>query len=84
MKSDGVWLGILLACWWLAVGAFVAPQPAQAYLDPGTGSFVFQCLIGTVLGALVTVKLYWQRLQAHFKRAPQAHPEKTADEEAPV
>jgi hypothetical protein len=34
-----------------------------AYLDPGAGSLVLQAIIGFVLGALVTVKLFWRRLR---------------------
>jgi len=39
-----------------------------AYIDPGTGSLVFQVLVGAAVGALVTVKLYWQRVKAFFAR----------------
>lgn len=34
-----------------------------AYLDPGAGSLVLQAIIGFVLGALVTIKLFWRRLR---------------------
>ena len=46
--------------------ALLAGHPA--YIDPGTGSLVFQVLVGAVVGALVTAKLYWQRLKAFFVR----------------
>jgi len=39
-----------------------------AYIDPGTGSLVLQVLIGAVVGTLVTVKLYWQRVKMFFGR----------------
>ncbi|HEX6207218.1 MAG TPA: hypothetical protein VF058_02555 [Actinomycetota bacterium] len=35
---------------------------AQAYLDPGSGSFIFQVIIGGLLGAAVAVKAFWQRI----------------------
>jgi len=40
--------------------------PAHAYLDPGTGSFLLQLLLGGAAGALVIAKLYWQRMRAFF------------------
>lgn len=48
---------ILAVCW---------PTPAAAYLDPGTGSLILQGIIGTVVGALVAVKLYWARIKRWF------------------
>jgi hypothetical protein len=38
-------------------------QNANAYLDPGTGSYVFQVLIATLIGALFTIKMYWQKIK---------------------
>jgi hypothetical protein len=35
---------------------------AQAYVDPGSGSFVFQALIGGLLAVGVVLKMYWKRL----------------------
>ena len=32
------------------------------YLDPGTGSVVIQAVVGTLLGALLVIKLYWRKL----------------------
>jgi hypothetical protein len=40
-------------------------NPAQAYLDPGSGSMLLQLLLGGVAGAVVVLKLYWQRV-LHF------------------
>lgn len=36
---------------------------AYAYLDPGSGSYIFQVLIAMLLGAIFTLKAYWQRLK---------------------
>jgi hypothetical protein len=44
------------------------PSIAHAYLDPGTGSYVVQLLIGTVLGGLFAVGMFWRRVVASFKR----------------
>lgn len=39
-------------------------QNAFAYIDPGSGSIVLQLILGGVAGALVVVKMYWQKLKA--------------------
>lgn len=36
---------------------------AYAYLDPGTGSYMFQVLLAMLLGAIFTLKAYWQRIK---------------------
>jgi hypothetical protein len=35
---------------------------ANAYIDPGSGSFVFQALIGGLLAAAVALKVFWKRM----------------------
>lgn len=35
---------------------FLFPKPAHAYLDPGTGSYLFQILIAGLLGSLFFAK----------------------------
>jgi hypothetical protein len=39
---------------------------AHAYLDPGTGSFFLQVLIGGIVGSLAAIKLYWTRIKLFF------------------
>jgi hypothetical protein len=46
----------------------VLVREAQAYLDPGTGSFIFQTIVAIVVGAGFTLKLYWNRLKGVFGR----------------
>ena len=48
------------------VAALGPGRPAQAYLDPGTGSILLQVVIGGVAGLGVVVKLYWHRLRSLF------------------
>jgi len=46
---------------------------AYAYLDPGTGSFFLQMLIGGIAGSLVALKMYWSRVKSFFsghRRSP--------------
>lgn len=47
----------------LTVFLFVAPMKAQAYLDPGTGSYITQVLIGFVAGGAYLLKIYWNKLK---------------------
>lgn len=44
------------------------PSVAHAYLDPGTGSYVVQLLIGGVLGGVFALGVFWRRVLAFFKR----------------
>jgi hypothetical protein len=46
----------------------VFPEPAYAYLDPGTGSFILQMLLAGVLAAGASVKLFWHRLKSAWVR----------------
>lgn len=36
--------------------------PFLAYIDPAFGSLVFQVIAGTVLGGLLVIKLWWERI----------------------
>ena len=52
------WALGFLAVWVLAV-----PGRAMAYLDPGTGSYLFQILIAALVGGLFAVKIFWSRIK---------------------
>jgi hypothetical protein len=54
---------LLLALWLL-----LAPSVVYAYLDPGTGSYVLQLVLGTLLGGLFALGLFWRRVVAFLKR----------------
>jgi hypothetical protein len=44
---------------WLLIPFIIMPVNfAHAYLDPGTGSYVIQIVIGVVFGAAYTIKSY--------------------------
>jgi len=47
----------------LFVFLIVAPIKAQAYLDPGTGSYITQMLIGFIAGSAYLIKIYWGQLK---------------------
>ena len=38
------------------------PQPAYAYLDPGTGSYILQLVLGALVGMLFAVKIFWKNI----------------------
>jgi len=57
----------LLVCLALLVSP-ILPRPAYGYLDPGTGSYVLQFLIGGLLGGLFALGLFWRRVLAYVKR----------------
>jgi hypothetical protein len=41
---------------------------ANAYVDPGTGSFVFQAVIGAILAVGLAVKMFWRRIAGFVTR----------------
>jgi hypothetical protein len=43
-------------------------QLAYGYLDPGTGSYIIQLLVGGLLGGLFAIGLFWKRVIAFVKR----------------
>ena len=49
---------------------FLAPflRP-QAYLDPGSGSFLIQLLIAGLVGAGFLIKAYWKKIKGLFSRS---------------
>ena len=67
-----VWVKMTRSLLFAAVVAWVAGSaaPAQAYLDPGTGSMILQILLGGLAGVAVVVKLYWTKIKRFFVRAP--------------
>ena len=47
---------------------FLFPRIVQVYLDPGTGSFFLQLLIGGLLGSFFAVKIYWAKIKTFLAR----------------
>jgi phosphoribosylamine--glycine ligase len=45
---------------------FIFPKNVYAYLDPGSGSYFFQLFLGTLLGLLFGIKIYWKRIISFF------------------
>lgn len=40
-----------------------------AYLDPGSGSLLFQAAVGAVMATTLAVKVYWRRIKALFSHS---------------
>ena len=69
----------LLLFFWLGV----IPS-AQAYLDPGTFSFVIQTLIAALVGALFVVKSYWLSIKNWFFGKTPEHCDSHKENEPPT
>ena len=52
----------------LTVACVLQASVAHAYIDPGTGSYLFQLLIGGALGGMVAIKLYWKDIVNFFRK----------------
>ena len=63
MRVDYFLCGILSA-----VAVTFPISNAWAYLDPGTGSFLLQMLLGGIAGLAVVGRMYWTRLKVMIGR----------------
>ena len=66
-RSRAVW-GLVFILYF----SLITVPNAHAYVDPGTGSYIFQVLIGVFLGAAVAVKVFWRRLWLFVTRRPKS------------
>ena len=48
-------------------------RKAHAYIDPGTGSYIIQVMIGGLLGAAFALKVYWKKVKAYFSNLFSKH-----------
>lgn len=62
-RSRMVWFVLVLAYFFL-----IAIPDAHAYIDPGTGSFIFQVVVGGLLAAGVIFRSFWQRVWSFLSR----------------
>lgn len=61
--SSAVFVAYLAACF-----SLLAIGPAHAYIDPGSGSIIFQAIVGGAMAIGLTVKVFWRRITAFFSR----------------
>ncbi|MGM0652814.1 MAG: hypothetical protein ACQES4_08565 [Bacillota bacterium] len=57
---------------------FFAPT-AHAYMDPGTGSYLFQILIASAIGGLFVIKRSWSSIVGFLKQLSGGSGNKTDD-----
>ena len=57
---------ILTVCMLVTVLYVAFPPPAYAYLDPGTGSYIFQLLLAGIVGLAFLIKVFWGRIKDFF------------------
>ena len=50
------------------VSAVIPLRAYVGYLDPGSGSFILQILIATLVGGLYIVGRYWARIKGFFRK----------------
>jgi hypothetical protein len=62
-RSRRVWFVLVFAYFFL-----VAIPSARAYIDPGTGSFIFQVVVGSALAAGVVFRSFWRRVWFFLSR----------------
>ena len=53
----------------------------EYYLDPGSGSFLIQIIIATLLGAVLVIRSSWGKIQGFFHRLFNKDSESTQDDE---
>jgi hypothetical protein len=41
--------------------------PAFAYLDPGTGSYLFQIMVASLIGGAFAIKTYWSKIKTFMR-----------------
>lgn len=60
----------------LIFSAALAPVlKTEAYLDPGSGSFIIQILFGFLVGGIVVLKTYWSKIKVMFNKSSEVVPE---------
>ncbi len=52
----------------IALLVVLGTAPAYAYLDPGSGSILFQIIIGGVVTFFYTLKVYWKQVKNLFSQ----------------
>ncbi len=57
---------VAAAVFFVVHGFFI--KNAYAYLDPGSGSYMFQLLIAATVSGLFALKLAWKKIVKFFKK----------------
>ena len=51
------------------------------YLDPGSGSFLIQLIIASLLGAAFVLRTSWSKIKSFFKRTPDGVEDEAEDQD---
>ena len=65
----------------LALLCLVSQQDAHAYIDAGTGSYLFQLLLASLFAGAFVVRLYWQRIRTLFGRPSSGDTQRDEDKD---
>ena len=57
-------VGVLIS----VLSLFVVVSSAHAYIDMGTGSYLLQIALASILTAGVGIKIFWHKIKAFFTR----------------
>ena len=52
----------------------ILPQKANAYLDPGSGSYLIQIVIASIAGVGFILKSNWQKVKSFFQSREKERP----------
>lgn len=63
--ENRLWLSIVAGL--LMTGGLLV-NIASGYIDPGTGSYVLQIAIAFLVGLAFTLKVFWKRISAFFRK----------------
>jgi hypothetical protein len=72
-------LSVLQSLVQTAITSFLRGQ--EAYLDPGSGSYLLQLLIAGFLGGLFALRASWGRIKSYFQKRSSREEEPTSDDE---
>ena len=63
-----------------AIAPLMSLRNPPAYLDPGSGSYLIQLLLGGLVGALFIIKAYWGRIKSFFQSLSSRPADKERDD----
>ena len=57
----------------------IATGSANAYVDPGTGSYLLQVLVASLLASLFVIKGFWRNIRSAIGKLVGRHPKEEDD-----
>lgn len=61
-------LYVITICVFIFLLSSFLVKNVYAYIDLGTGSYIFQMLISVIIGALFAVKIFWSKIIMFIKK----------------